>query len=913
MMSVISRVKNWGRSLMNLDVKNTELDEEMEVHLAMKAEQYERNGMSSEQARKTALREFGNVESLKEDCRDSWGTRLISEFLQDIRYGWRQILKHKGFSAIVIITFVICIGLNAVMIGIFDSLFLNPNLYPNEDRIVRISDSFQNRYAREGYWLTSPLYYLERKEQSELLEDLAICRIWGMTITDIGDRPNPERVFNHSVSPSLFSVLGVKPYLGRVFTQQDVDEGNTRIVILNYNYWQSRFQGDKNIIGRQIELDRTLYTIIGVMPKRFSIPSGNDAQSAQFNNQTPLLSPWVERPWHRTGRGRQFNYVTSLGLLRENVTIDKLHAELSAIGASNGPNYPEVYEFEQRNGHKIIVNNLRADLVRNVKTELMLLQAALGIIFLMGSINVSSLILSRNRKRLKEFSTRVALGASRLRLIRQILVENCIYGMLGGIGGLIVAAIIFRLLSHTGILDIFLVRPRLQMDTDFFAIITLISISAGVLSGLLSLIPIFQQGGFSLAIREDARTSSSGSGFKKYQTALTWAQIALCCFVLIAGGLLLKSFWEVLKTDPGFNTERIFTASFRLMNEEYDSDEKRVFMAELKRRVAELSDVESVGLNFFPPLKWGGNNVTTMISERDWNTGLRDRASCISDSVDTSLFETLSIPVIRGRNFDQSDLQNQRRVVIIDQQLAQSHFPGIDPLGQRIALHSSHLPPDSSMPGTWYTIIGVVGNVTRSNLVEPAAMGTVYRHINEYIPVWASLVVKTRGNPYSVRQPIREILDDMDPRLAMIKVESMRDILDKNYSNQKHLLTLVVTLAALALGLCAIGLYGVISYLIASSYKEIGIRIALGARVSTVQMEIIRYWMMIASGGIVCGLVVAAVVLPGFEQLLYRVNPYDAVAYGVSSTFFMSIVLIAAYLSARRATRINPVVALRAE
>lgn len=898
-----------------------EMDEELRFHLDMQIQQNIEKGMTPEVARKEALRVFGGFEQHKEDCRDALGVRMFNDLLQDLRFGWRQICKNKSLSTVIVLTIGVCISVNVLIFGILDSLFFNPNLYPNEDRIVRISDILQNHNAsNEGHWFTSPLHYLERIEQSNLVESIGFYQgRWG-TLTEPTNRPNPQYTFYYRISPSLMKVLGVEAVLGRSIVEEDIMPGSNRVVVLSYEFWQSRYDGKIDVIGDLIEFagtqsegTRETYEIVGVMPKGFVLPSTFDTSDLERRRADPIFIPWIEQDWHRTSRGRLFYYGGSLALMKPGVTITQLHTELKAIADHNGPLYPDAYEHEQTNGHEIRILSLRNDLVRNSRVELLLLIVTSITLLVMGCINVASLVLSHNRKRMHELVIRSTLGASRKRLSIQIITESCLYALMGGVVGLYLYSLFFSVVSHFGVFEIFLVDPKLRFNWQLVLFVFILSGIAGVLIGVVSIIPVFWRKRLSLTMNESVRTTTLGKGFKHYQGVLICTQIILTCVVLIFGGLLLKSFVNILHTDPGFDPKNVFTASFRLSNNDYDRSAKRTFMSELRRKVQSIPGVASVGLNYYPPLKWGGNSIIHVISEQSWIAGVRETTSEILDSVDTGLFETLSIPLLRGRNFDQADLENLSRLLIIDQKTARTLFREIDPVGERIAVGWSHDLLDNIDTRSWYTIIGVVDDVKRTHLLDPSTMGTVYFHCYDHIPVWISLVVKSEGEVDELLDPIREVLADLDPRVAIARPETMEAILSKNYKNHESFFFVIMGIALLVLSLCTIGLSGVVNYLIVCQRKEIGIKMVLGAPVYQVWWDIVRYWMKICCVGILCGLAIALALIPHFKALLFEVTPYDPATLVITSLFLGCVVFLSAGISAKQATKIDPVEALRLE
>ena len=901
------------RSFLKSEKRQDELDEEFQFHLDMRVRDLMRSGLSQAEARREAVREFGGVQQLKEQCRDNWGIRLYENFKRDLRYSWRQILKQKRFSVVIILIMGISIGLNTLMFSLIDSVYLNPGLYPDEDRIVRIADVFSGRNARNiKSWMTSPLYYLERKEQSRVLENIGVYQTDWAIVRDLDNRSNsPYQQL--LVSPSLLETLSLKPFLGRFFTQEDIDSGNHEVVILGYAFWHNRYGGDPNVIGSKMLIDDEPYTIIGVMRSDFNIPFGFDPDGTDPRFETPFMTPWIERPWHKTARGRQHNYCNTLGLLKPGQTVQNLKTELQEINSRNSPLFPEAYRYEIEHAHEIAIVPLKDDLVRNVRTQLSLLLISFAFILAMACANVSSLFLSQNRVRSGEFGTRAALGASRLRLIGQILIEKCTYSFLSCAVGLFFLWIAHAIISQTNLYDLFLIPPKPRWSYNLLIYLLISGVAIGVFTGLLSTLGIISKEGFGKMMKEQSRSSTRGKAAKRYQSTLLWCQLTLSTVILVFGGFLLKSFVQILKIDPGFDPDNLYTVSFNLADSDYDNDAKRQFMAELKKRTQELSDVESAGISFFPPLKWGGNHTTRMVTEQDWIQGIRDSSICIQDSVDTTFLATLDISLISGRYFNESDLRNNARNIIIDRRIADKHFNDTDPIGKRIALRNHPSAPDRDTPGNWYTVVGVVESVVRSNLIDPSAMGTIYRNVNEYIPYWFTLVAKSKSNPTHLRASIRDIRNSIDPFVVMDKEETMSEIMNKQHRFNRYLLSIVSLIALIGLFITGIGLYGIIRFLITQNRKEISIRIALGEGIHKVRLNVVSYWAKISMISTIIRASLTVLLSIKFETLLYKVNPGDPFVLLFSVFFIILIIIGTAWLSSTSIKRSNLLEVLRVE
>jgi len=903
------------RSIFLKDRIESELDEEMQFHIDMQTEAHEKAGLSPEEARRKALMEFGGTDLYKEQCRDSFGTRIINNFRQDLGYAWRRMRDHKAFFAVVLTTIALCIGLNTLMFGIYDSLCLHPGLYPNEERIVRIADQFTRDHESDPNCFTSPLYYLERKEQSQLLENIGYYFGRFATITDPGESPNPQYNLFYRITPSLLKTLSVKPRIGRIFNDSDAIEGNHHVALLDYEYWQSRYQGSEDVSGHTFELDGEPYTIIGVLPEGFKLPSPFNSPDLERRRAHPIYIPWVEDSWIRSSRGRQFNFVGgSLALMKPGVSLDELREELKAIADHNSPLYPEAKAYEEENEHTILVHSLRDDLIRDSRSQLALLQTALILLMAVAATNIAGLFLSQNRKRTHELALRFSLGASRKRLLAQLLVENGLCTCLGAMMGLIVAYIAFNLLRKTNLFELFLIEPVLRPNTSLLLFVVALTMLTGLFSACFSILPLLWGLRKEIDLRSGStRSSTEGRGYKSYQGLLIGAQVALSCFTIICASLLMKSFIQILRTDPGFDSDKVLTLSFRLPDSQYDEAAKERFQSEIVEDIRSISGVTNAGIQYYPPIKWGGNSFINLITERDESRGQPNAQSAIVDSVDTDALDTLGIPLLRGNGFSKADLEHSTNVVLIDEQLAHIHFPDTNPVGQRIALAFETFDNTAIPPEAWFTIIGVVGKVTRTDLLNPAATGTVYHHLHQLQPAWSSLVIKTSGDPRTIIPQLRQHFKDRAPGIALARLETMDDILANNYRNNRYLLAILSCLSAMVLLLSAIGLWGVISYLVSTHRKEIGIRRALGVRDKRLVLEITRFWILVSAIGIVLGITLAAALVPHFSSLLYRVTPHDPLAYGTSALFLCLLTTLTSILAAFKSTKVNILQALHCD
>lgn len=898
--------------------KQEELSDEIEFHIQEAIEDRVAAGMDERVARYEVLKEFGHRDSVREECQDSWGMRVAVNFLKDVSFGQRQIAKTKGLYLIIVLSLGVCIGLNAILFGLLDALYFNPSVSINEDRIVRIADRFDGSDANSQNLFTGPSHYLERKEQSTLLEELGFYQSRFATVTEPGGEPDPLYNLYYRLSPSMFDVFGISPHLGRRFTDEDSVPGNHLVVMLDYRLWQTRYGGRDDVLGQTIELagtqsesNRQIFTIVGVMPEGFMLPSLWGTNESIRRNGNPFYIPWLEQVWHRSEGGRSFVYGGSFGLMKDGVSIESVRSEMRTITDNSGPDYPRAFKSEQQRNHQVVVHSLRDDLIRGVKTEFLFLQLAFAALLLMACTNVAGLVLHRNRMRVPEFLTRLSLGAPLKRIWCQLLVENCLVAFCGGLLGLILAVVGFRLLGKSDAFEVMSIDPRLEFDGKLIAYVGGLAVVAGVMIGGLACLPLagkLRSGG---GLRVDARASSETKGFKRFQQVLIGVQVSLATVLTVFCGLLSTSLYEILDTDTGFDSEDVLTLSYRLPNGEYDEVAKRSFMTDIRGRVETIPGVVSAGTEFFPPMKWGGNSFMDLISERDWRAGVRVSTSALVDSVDSELFSTLGIQVLVGRGFTQADLSNQSRVVVVDEKLAKDFFGGGEAVGQQLALKWPGQSFDSLSEQEIYTVIGVVESVHRTNLINPASEGTIYRHIYDLIPAWSSLVVKMEDEPGAVLERIKGKFSELDSRLSVARPETMEEVLKKSYKSTVYLFYAISGIGLVAIVLNVFGLYGAIRYSIVSNRKEIGIRTALGAVASGIRKSVFKKWMALGGVAIVVGLGLSFFATSLLDGLLYRVGRFEPSVLVAGSVFVMVVLIVSTWVSSNAVIRIDPLRALR--
>ncbi len=902
-------IKFWNAllALFGLRRKQSELDEEVNFHLEERASELLEQGYDAKIARELALREFGGIEKYKEEAREAWGSRFAINLAIDIRYSFKQYRKSRGYAVTIIATVAVCVSLNTSLFSLINSLRWNPRIYGQEDRIVRIFDEFQSvsSISRQR-WGTSFAYYHERKEQSQLIKEIALQSIRTVNASYGSDFPRTEYAGMAQFDPAMFSVLKVYPALGRAFEESDAVRGNDNVVILTHKWWQTRFFGTDDILGKTIRADGRDYRVIGVMPESFSPPpQSENLQYSNFGMIVPFVIPKNPNP-----RQRLANYWGSYARLKPGVSITQLESELNAIAAQNGPLYPTQYEKEQKRGHRVRVWSLGQDLTRDVGTQLSILQVILLCILVLGGVNIASLVLSQNSKRHHEIGVRLAVGADRSRVAGQLAIEIWILCLVGGFIGLAIALFIVNRLGAWGVLDAFLVRPKVSFDAATLLIAFALCCSIALLSGLGSLVIVLGKLGLNKILKSGGRSGSEGRGYRSYRGAMIFAQIVAAFIVLVSGGLLLKSFSRILEIDPGFDVENVLTAVVRPPDRDFDAEAQRSIMFRLENELKRIPDVESVGITNWPPMKMNSAWEAHLIKEEE-SLDL-EFPVCTMDAVNDTYFEALGLEALSGRLFNDSDYRNSAPVVVIDRIVADLHFPGENPVGKRIAAPLTRETVNSRSELDWLTVIGVVEPIRLNDLYQQP-IGMIYRNYSEYPLFWVGLVIKTAGDPYAIVPEAERIVDRLARNVALGRAESLEDAIAKRYSDRQGLLYLSIGIGALALSLCILGIVGIVSYSVGAQVREIGTRIALGADRMGILWHAMNYWVKLSLAALVCGAIFALGFAPIVEGLLYQTSPFDSVSYLAVFIFLCLILSGAIFLSAKKVTRIQPIIALRSE
>lgn len=806
----------------------------------------------------------------------------MDSFLRDIRYGVRSLMRRPTLTIIAIITLAIGIGANSAIFSVVNALLIKPLPFPELERIVAIWETQPGRGVARNE--ASMANYLDWRTQNHTCEQMGLYRWWSTNLTG-GERP--ERILGFQVTGNFLDVLGVKPALGRGFATDEDQPGKDAVAILTHGLWQRLFGGDPGIVNKAITLNGVTRTVIGVMPEGFNYPAGVE-----------VLAPLTITP--ELARSRQSHSYYVVGRLKPNVSLSRAQADLATIASRLEKAYAE-----SNTGWGIVVYPIVEDAVRLYKTAVLALMAAVGFVLLIVCANVANLMLARAAGRQKEMALRAALGAGRWRLVRQLLTESVMLALVGGALGVLIAhwgVDLLRTLNPGKAAQFVPGWDRLGVNPAVLAFNLGLSLLTGLLFGLA---PAWQISKTDLnnALKEGGRQSSFG--FHRLRSLLVISEVALSLMLLVSAGLLMRTVLVLLKTEPGFNPNNVMTMRLNLPGTRYkDQAQRLAFYQELLRRVQSLPGVESAAAVNYLPLG-GSNSSDSFLVE-----GIPDPPpgqefigryrNCTPD-----YFRTMGIPVLKGRSFTDQDKAGATPVIIVNETMAQKYWPDADPIGKRVRLNA----PLNEAP--WMQVVGVVKDV-KHNLQTPITTDYYLPHAQDS---WSSmvLVARTEGDPQSVASQMRQQVWALDKDQPVYDVQTMEQVRSFSVSLYSFSAGSLGLFAAIALLLAAIGIYGVMSYAVMQRTQEIGIRMALGARAADVLKLVVKNGMSLALLGVVAGLAGAFALTRLLQSLLFGITPTDALTFAVVTFGLLLIALLACYIPARRATKVDPLVALRYE
>ena len=820
-------------------------------------------------------------------------------FVQDLRYALRMLLKSPGFTIVAVLTLALGIGANVATFSVVYAVLLRPLPFLHPEQLVRVFDDLRGPNDLDVGMSVPELWDLQ--DRSGVFQDISAV---APSSSAVGGGERTVRAESLVTSPDYFALLGAKPQLGRVYTPQDAVPGFLEPVVISDGFWRRNFALDPNIIGRKMRLDSDMYTIVGVMPPGFRHPGPTlntdvEVWVATGFNALPFPVPAVRS---------QRMIPAAIGRLKPGLTVAQAQARLDAYISQLGREYPAEYPAAATWAVRLVP--LKEDLVGPQRTELFILFGAVGFVLLIACVNIANLLLARSSGRRREIAIRLTMGASRARLARQLLTESTLLSVISGIVAMLTVLLLKNAILTLAPADI----PRLnEVDVSagvlFFAFLT--SILTGVLFGLA---PALQAANPDQL--ENLREGGRGSGVARRHTRvsriLVVSEVALSIILLAGAGLLLRSFWNVLEVRPGFNPSHLATVQIWIpisnnpANDAYSVEEKRAdFLLELSRRVSALPGVDQASIS--------GNDTLPMNSGRNYSSfSIQGRATesergPVADIavVDKEYFRTMEVPLMSGRNFTDSDTYKTKPVAVIDQTLARRYWPGQNPLGQELKFGFGR-----GLQGL--TIVGVAGDI-KSDGFEAPSVPHIYVALGQFAPINAVVFLRSRRDAEELGQAVRHEVESINLNVPVHSISSMDQIIARSVADRRFALELLGVFAAVALLLAAIGIYGVMSYSFSQRTHEVGIRVALGAQRLHILRMALAEGMRIVVIGLAAGLVGAAIMTQFFRSMLFDVGTTDPITFLSVSAILAGVALFACYIPARRATRVDPLVALRQE
>jgi putative ABC transport system permease protein len=818
----------------------------------------------------------------------------MTGILQDLRYAVRQLARAPGFTSVVVLTLALVIGATAAVFSVVDGVLLKPLPYPNADRLAIMNEQTQTGSQMSVSWPN----FKDWRDQNQVFEHFGIYRNTVLNLTG-GDRP--ERVSGAMMSSAMFPALGMSPLRGRTFTPREDESGTSPVVIISHRLWQGRFATNPSILGQSILLNGIRHEVVGVMSPAMRFPS-------RLTDAWVPLGLYVDQL--PAARGNHPG-LTAAGALKSGLTIERARSEMDTIARRLAAAYPETNK-----NNSIVVTPYYELVVRSIRPALTVLVGAVVFVLLIACANLANVMLARADRRRGELSVRAALGAGRWRLIRQMLAESVMLSLAGGALGVVIAFWSIDALKAAEPASI----PRfdlLTIDLRVFALVAFVSVATGVIFGVL---PAIWTSSTNLQTAlKDASRGAVGNRVRWLRSSLVVAEVACALVLLVGAGLMLKSFSRMLVIETGFNPERVLTMRLTLPASKYNTLEKwQVFHAQLIDRVSELPGIEAAGLNSGVPLEGGGNEASVIAEGQPLPGPDRPGQPSLFQVTGGEYFRAMGIEVIKGRTFTRQDTAESVPVAVVDDMLAAKLFPAADPIGKRIAFEFEGSGP-ADAKAIWREVVGVVRHVRHYGLTQEPPFVQIYTPLAQ-TPFWfrerqpsLALFASTALESEALVASIRRELTAIDSDIPIYGIQPMREYVSQRLEQSTLSATLLGVFASLALILAIIGIYGVLSFTVSQRTQEIGLRMALGATRESVLRLVVGEGAILAAIGIALGLGGALVATRALQTQLYEVSPTDPATFAAIVFALTAVALAASYLPARRAARVDPLVALRYE
>src|SRR5580658_2798277 len=878
---------NWLKHLFTRRRIYSDLSEEIRQHLREKTEALMAQGMSRAEAEQSARREFGNVTGIEERSREAWMWPIAESLYGDTKFAMRQLRKNYGFALTAILTLALGIGATTAIFSLVNAVLLQPLPFPEQDRLMWLH---QQDHSLPGVVPESLSYpdYFDWRARSLTFSGMASYTRGTATLESAGE---PRQLDATTVSADFFRVLGVAPMLGRDFRPDDEKPGN-RAVMLSYSLWQSAFSSAQNITARTIKLGDHTYVVAGVMPREFQFPIAN-----------PATALWISLADDADGKDpktsqRGFDCLDVIGRLKPGMTLEQAKADLSLIAGNLARQYPDDNKWYT----SALVEPELQHMIGDTKPALRVLFGAVALVLLIACANVAGLLLARGSQRSAEFALRASLGASRAAIVRQLLVESVALSLCGGIAGVALAFGLLRGMVRLAPLDI----PRMEnatIDGAVLVFVVVVSVVTGLLFGVLPALRMSQLRP-AQAMREGSRSVAGRRGEHRVHNALVVAQTAIGLVLLVSSGLLIRSFVRILNVDPGFDPKHVLTARIGVSFDKLNHDQHVEFYRQLLARLSALPGVQSASAGWPLPMSESNASISFSIQGRPIAKG--DEPNESIGVVMPGYFETMHIPLLSGRMFGEQDSAKGTPVMMINQAFARKYFPRENPLGRRIQAGLG----DGVLNHPVREVVGVVGDIRRKGL-------TADPEPQYYLPYAQALVtnpfltIRASGDRAVLQGAIRAIIHEMDKSVPVYQVSPLEDYVSKSAAQPRFQTLLLSCFAGIALILAAIGLYGLLSYMVVQRSLEIGVRMALGAQRADILRQIVRRGLTLTLMGMIGGLAIAAAVTRLLSGMLYGIRSSDPATFAVMAGVLLLVSVAASSIPAWRAARLDPNRALR--